>query len=864
MQTAFPAPVRIQGFIGMMAYPVSCPQSRGFMKPSRAAVCSFAVLFCLSCLNGCSGSSSSTPPPAAPSISSFTASSSAITAGASASLTGTFANGTGVITPGNLSATSGMAVTVTPTNTTTYTLTVTNSAGTAVTATTTVTVDPASSISSFAANPATITAGNSTSLTANFADGTGVITPGNLTVTSGVPVSVSPPATTTYTLTVTNSLGAQVTASATVTVVPAPVITSFIAGPTSIAAGEISTLTGAFANGTAVITPGSLSATSGMAVPVKPSASTNYTLTVTNAAGDAVTASASVTVSSALSATEDKLGVNIGWVTDWDPEQMFADAMKQARKFGSVSAPYDETASVDAQGWPTQDAGVMVISLTANTLNQSAWMDGNYALSFTGQADVQAWDDPDVSAGPVSYDSSTNTSTATVTVKPGFQQVALVFTNTKRTPSSSLDTGITNVSLMRPMIDGSPHPPGTLFTDRFLNRLKYFSALRMMDYLFTNSSTETVWSGRAIPADASQQEVPPDASQNVDPQYVTGGCYEYAIQLANQTGKDLWLTIPHLAFGGTYQFTSTTWATNLALLLKYGSDASGNPYTGPNGSSGSNPQPASGPVNPPLNSGLHVYIEWSNEFFNAANSQNAWIQQQAEAAIAAHDPDLDWDGDTNVSDLEWRINAKGVMLIANAFASVFGSSEFGSVYRPIYAGQLANSGTYSGLGYLQSQHGGANQYVWAVAGAPYVDFSGDTTGNTLTAQEIITGMQAYQTDYIDTWDAALDSIANQYALQGGMIAYEGGQGAQNQTAGAVAAQTLPAMRGITTTDLDTWFTQGGEIFFYYKLCSADTWGLDENISYDIDADTGYSSDPASSTEQYPKWGAIKQVATLGQ
>jgi hypothetical protein len=558
------------------------------------------------------------------------------------------------------------------------------------------------------------------------------------------------------------------------------------------------------------------------------------------------------------------LGVNISGVNDWDPAQMFADLMKQARKFGSVAAPYDESAGVDAQGWPAQDAGVVFVANTPNTTGQMAWMDGSYALSFNGQAGVQAWDDSDVSVGAVSYNSSTNTSTATVTVSPGFERLGLVFTNTVRTPASPLHSGITNVSLMRPTIGGSPHPAGTLFTDRFFARLRYFSALRMMDYFATNGSTEAVWIDRAIPADASQQQVPPHASQNIDPQYVTGASYEYAIQLANQAGKDLWINIPHLAFGGSYQFTSTTWATNLALLLKYGSDAGGNPYTGLSGSSGTNPQPASGPVNPPLRSGLHVYVEWSNEFFNTANSQNAWIRQQAADAIAAHDADLDWDNDTNVSDLVWRINAKGDMLVANAFASVFGASSFGSIYRPIYGGQLAYSGSYSGLAYLQSQHGGANQYVWAVDGAPYDDFSGDTPNNTLTAEQIVSGMQTYQTQYIVPWTTALASIAAQYSLQGGMLAYEGGQGAQIQTSGAAAAQVLPAMRGITTTLLDDWSSQGGGLFFYYRLCSADDWGLAENISYDIDADTGYNANPAESTEQYPKWGAIKQFATTGQ
>jgi hypothetical protein len=91
-------------------------------------------------LTGCgSGSSSSkTPPP--PSITSFTANPTSIPDGSSAALTGVFANGTGVITPGNLAATSGVAVSVSPTATTTYTLTVTGTSGTPATATATVTV----------------------------------------------------------------------------------------------------------------------------------------------------------------------------------------------------------------------------------------------------------------------------------------------------------------------------------------------------------------------------------------------------------------------------------------------------------------------------------------------------------------------------------------------------------------------------------------------------------------------------------------------------------------------------------------------------------------------------------------------------
>ncbi|MGB8028562.1 MAG: hypothetical protein WCF30_02765 [Terracidiphilus sp.] len=214
-------------------------------------------------------------------------------------MTGVFANGTGVITPGNLPAISGTAVTVSPTATTTYTLTVTPSSGSAVTQTATITVNPAPTITSFVANPAMIAAGGSSSLTAVFANGTGVITPGNIAVTSGTPVSVSPGSTTTYTLTVTPpAVGTAITQTATVTVYPAPTITSFVATPSSITAGGTTgaSLTAVFSNGTGVITPGNITVTSGAPVPVNPTTTTNYTLTVTPPVGTAITATASVTV----------------------------------------------------------------------------------------------------------------------------------------------------------------------------------------------------------------------------------------------------------------------------------------------------------------------------------------------------------------------------------------------------------------------------------------------------------------------------------------------------------------------------------------------------------------------------------------
>jgi len=259
----------------------------------------------------------------APAISGFTALPATITVGVTTSLTGLFTGGTGMITPGNISVTSGTSVSVTPSDTTTYTLTVTNPTGVTATQAVTVTVTAvAPTISGFTALPATITAGGTTSLIGVFTGGTGMITPGNLPVTSGTCMSVTPSDTTTYTLTVTNAAGATASLPVIVTVNPVlPVITSFTATPTSITTGSSSSLLGVFANGTGIITPGNISASSGVAVLVSPSVTTTYTLTVTPTSGTAVTGIAMVSVATAgdpaaptnLIATPGNQLVSLSW-----------------------------------------------------------------------------------------------------------------------------------------------------------------------------------------------------------------------------------------------------------------------------------------------------------------------------------------------------------------------------------------------------------------------------------------------------------------------------------------------------------------------------------------------------------------------
>jgi len=157
-------------------------------------------------------------------------------------------------------------------------------------------------IANFSATPSSLVAGQpsllSWSVTGSPAPAIS-ISPGVGTVT-GSSVSVWPQATTTYTLTAVNSAGSA-HATVTITVVnqgQAPAIASFAATPTSIPAGQSTTLSWSVTGSPAPalsINNGVGTVTGETSISVSPASTTTYTLTATNTAGSA-SANATVTV----------------------------------------------------------------------------------------------------------------------------------------------------------------------------------------------------------------------------------------------------------------------------------------------------------------------------------------------------------------------------------------------------------------------------------------------------------------------------------------------------------------------------------------------------------------------------------------
>jgi hypothetical protein len=186
---------------------------------------------------------------------------------------------------------------VSPARTTQYRLTARNAAGEA-TATTTVVVEelPPAQFTTCTVSPMNILAGESATISWASANADQVtISPGGSVGLSGTQV-VTPTQTTTYTLTATNARG-PVTCTVTVQVTQgaAPRVISFTANPTTITAGQSSTLSWNVENADSVEISGIGTVQPTGTQSVSPAATTTYTLTARNRFGS-VTATAPVTV----------------------------------------------------------------------------------------------------------------------------------------------------------------------------------------------------------------------------------------------------------------------------------------------------------------------------------------------------------------------------------------------------------------------------------------------------------------------------------------------------------------------------------------------------------------------------------------
>lgn len=204
-----------------------------------------------------------------------------------------------------------------------------------------------------------------------------------------------------------------------------------------------------------------------------------------------------------------------------------------------------------------------------------------------------------------------------------------------------------------------------VLSQTFVDQIKPFSTFRHMDSNAINCSKQSSWSTRRLPSDPKQIAYGA-ADGNGDP----GVAIEYQVDVCNAAMTDCWFNVPHLA--------TDDYVQQMASLIKGR-----------------------------IRSGLQVYVELSNEFFNGQFCQCAYSQQQG-AALGLPGSNVYYQGEA------WGVYRS--LQVAKIFKSVIPSARH----------VVAFSGNYDLMSqalqsvYKSSKWNPSNVSIDMLAVAPYI------------------------------------------------------------------------------------------------------------------------------------------------
>lgn len=264
-----------------------------------------------------------------------------------------------------------------------------------------------------------------------------------------------------------------------------------------------------------------------------------------------------------------EIGMNLTGFADWNVERPMRNHMKHIRG-GLVTYTEEcncwnnqvgDELTLDANGYPTHlpqntSAGVTRLRYVLSSVGGNLQMDSTYVLLYDGEGDLDF----------IAVNEVLSEAPNRVVFRP--QNDGNIVINFRESLASN---PIRNIRLLK-LHDEHADVESQPFYPRFLEIIEPFSVLRFMDWGHTNNSPLVQWSDRATP------------------DYFTygtkaGAPYEVMIDLCNQTQKDIWICVPHMA--------DDNYITQMATLFKNR-----------------------------LDEDIVIYLEYSNEVWN-------WIFQQA-------------------------------------------------------------------------------------------------------------------------------------------------------------------------------------------------------------------------------------------
>lgn len=359
----------------------------------------------------------------------------------------------------------------------------------------------------------------------------------------------------------------------------------------------------------------------------------------------------------------------------------------------------------------------------------------------------------------------------------------------------NFSAAVSNVTLLRP---GYARGTTQLTTDEFQTFIAPFSCIRAMNLQNTNWSDEADVAAKVATLGANGLLDWSERPNTTDSWNRTWGApIEALVQMANESAKDLWLCVPHVA--------SDDYLTGLVNYLHDN-----------------------------LDDGLHCYLEWSNELWNfsAAFHQGGHFRDMALAYIATgDDPQID-DPTDNSYYYQARYAVKRTIDMSNIVRGTYGEVD---TVRPIVCSQYANPSYISNaLSWALSHYPNPpSYYLYGVGMAPYV---GAGTG---TSAQIISDIRD---DFEDrtTWADGgkmgwWRGIADNFGLN--LMMYEAGidmgQGTTNLT-NKIAAAYHADMEQLVLDYYNNCYSNGVVLGCHFLgLCTRDqygpAWGLTDDV-----------------------------------
>lgn len=528
-----------------------------------------------------------------------------------------------------------------------------------------------------------------------------------------------------------------------------------------------------------------------------------------------------LSLAQAASPSPFQLGANLSPVADWSSEWTFVDAFKSSRPWITQCNSWQQ--SDCTSGWDTNEANLLdvdeqgwVRSLPAPEASPRYWFvgtlmfrgltgrypQGRYVVLYQGEGTLEYGFDA------VKDASASKPGREVINVTPSDNGIYLKILTTDPNHTGNY---IRNIRVIMP---GSEKNYATqIFHPTFLKKIASYKVLRFMNWMAANDTTQKHWAERAQPEDARYSTT-------------AGVPLEAMINLANRTRIDPWFTLPHQATNAYIQQFAQLTLTQ-------------------------------------LNRGRKVYVEYSNEIWNAQFAQGDWVEQQGQ---------LTWPS-INASGFTKRINwyGKRTAEICDIWKSTWGVDAARVIC--VMAGQSANNWISSQALACPLWENGpcANHGINAVAIAPYF-------GYYLGAPEYETAVQQWTTNpdgglgqlftelmtggtlpNSPTGGALQDAfrhieahtvVAAAYGLK--LFAYEGGQhlvgvgkvvNNPSITALFIAANRDARMKTAYTQYLNGWRSRGGHAFVHFlNVHLSSKWGswgaleyLDQTSSPKFDA-----------------------------